>query len=1107
MTTTGTVGALGLHLRDYGAVIFDMDGVITDTATVHAAAWKQLFDETLPGLAGAQTRNFDIDRDYRRYVDGRTREDGVRAFLASRQIELPEGPADDPAQGRTVRGLAARTQQLFEQRLARAGAIAFPSSTILLERLHAAGMATALVTTSRNSVAVLDSAGVRDLFDARVDGSDAQRLSLPGKPDPAMFTEAAHRLDLDPGECVVIEDAEAGVQAGVAGGFGLVVGVDRVGNRAGLRAAGAHVIVEDLAALQVDLPVLDSAAHWCGGAVAESDPWLLSYDGFDPALEATREALCTLANGYFGTRGAAPGSTADGVHYPGTYLAGVYNRLTTNIGERHVENEHLVNAPDWTSLTLCPPDAAPYLPGGQDLISSSQQLDLRRGVLTRVCRYQDHAGRTTRVTSRSLVHLTRRHLAVLETTVEAEDWAGPLLVRCGVDGRVENRNVAEDRQLEGRHLRPVTARQVDRETVLLDMVTSQSQVHIAVAARTRLRPGRFQETTGQSTKMDHLHVERALLDGDPGYVGHQFELRLHPGKPVTIEKVVAVVTSRDPAISTAASAATAAAARAPAAVDLVRSHEAAWERRWQRFDIDIRAGRRQSLALNLNTFHVLQTVPAAGPGLDAGVPARGLHGEGYRGHIFWDEMFIYPMLTLRRPELTRSLLGYRSRRLDEARAAAVAGGWEGAMFPWQSGSDGREETPSVLFNPRSGTWMADNSARQRHVGLAAVYGVWQYYQATADLGFLRKAGAEIMVEVTRFFASLATYDEAEDRFDIAGVMGPDEFHDGYPQAPGKGLRNNAYTNVMVVWAIKRTLQVLDLLANTDAATIDEPWALRPDERDRWNHLRHRLRVPFHADGVISQFEDYEALAEFDWASYRARYGDIGRLDLILAAENDSTNNYRLSKQADVLMLFYLFSAEELRELLDPMGYPLPPATIRNTIDFYLARTTHGSTLSRLVHSWVLARSDRHRSWSLFTQALDSDLADIQGGTTREGVHLGAMAGTVDMVLRCYTGLEIRDDVLWLHPVLPPELPRVTFEIAYRGQPIHVELNRERVLLESRLSDGEPITVCVEGQRSVLWPGTVQVVPLPPHGRSATPLPRPGSPAAPLRHRGHPTQEP
>ncbi|NRQ51661.1 glycoside hydrolase family 65 protein [Aeromicrobium stalagmiti] len=818
-----------------------------------------------------------------------------------------------------------------------------------------------------------------------------------------------------------------------------------------------------------DTAIANSSERWCAGASVGTDQWNLVFDGFDPELEGTREALLTLGNGYWGTRGSAPGSTADGVHYPGTYLAGIYNRLRSEIGGRMVENEHMVNAPNWASLTVGPPGGPPYLPGSADMISSSQRLDLRRGVVTRVCRFRDVDGHTTRVSSISLIHLVQKHLAVLETTVEAEDWSGRLVVHSGIDGRVSNSNVAADRLLADKHLEPVAAQEVGTETVLLHMVTSQSRVHIAMASRTRL----------SSESSDVLQVERQPLDGDPAFAGQYLVLELQPGLPVTIEKVVAVATSRDPALSSPELFAIDRAARAPSASALVSTHEAAWKRLWGRFGVDLGAGQRPSLALNLNTFHVLQTVAAAGPDIDAGVSARGLHGEGYRGHVFWDEMFVYPMLTVRRPDLTRALLRYRHRRLEQAQSAASDAGLDGAMFPWQSGSDGREETPDELYNQRSSMWIPDNSHLQRHVGLAVAYSVWQYYQATADLTFLIEGGAEMMVEVTRLFASLATYDAANDRFDIVGVMGPDEFHDGYPDAPGRGVRNNSYTNVMVAWLVGRTLAVLDLLNGEDCGPLEDALNLRSGERERWDRIGHRLRVPFHADGVISQFEGYEKLAELDWKAYRARYGDIGRLDLILAAEGDSPNNYRLSKQADVLMLFYLFSAEELRELLDSMGYSLLPETVPRIVDFYINRTSNGSTLSRLVHSWVLVRGDRHQSWSLFTEALDSDLADIQGGTTREGVHLGAMAGTVDLILRCYAGLEIRNDVLRLHPRLPPELARTAFEMVYRGQPITVELTQSEVRIRSHSGPGDPIAVCIEDRMSVLSPGDVHVAALAP----------------------------
>ncbi|WP_166786901.1 hypothetical protein [Cryobacterium sinapicolor] len=313
--------------------------------------------------------------------------------------------------------------------------------------------------------------------------------------------------------------------------------------------------------------------------------------------------------------------------------------------------------------------------------------------------------------------------------------------------------------------------------------------------------------------------------------------------------------------------------------------------------------------------------------------------------------------------------------------------------------------------------MPDNSQNQRHVGLAVAYSVWEYYQSTGNTEFLIHQGAEMLLEVARFFASLARYDEVDDRYDTVGVMGPDEFHDGYPGAPGSGVRNNAYTNVMTAWVLRRAVDTVALLENRDCRPLWNRLRLRPDEVDQWARISLRLRVPFHADGVISQFEGYEDLPEFDWDAYRGRYHSIARLDLILNAEGDSTNNYRLSKQADVLMLLYLLSAEELRDLLETMGYELPPEAIVRTVDFYSARSTHGSTLSNVVHSWLDARRDRERSWVYLTRALDSDLGDILGASTHEGIHLGAMAGSVDMVVRCYTGLEIREDMLWLHPVL------------------------------------------------------------------------------------------
>ncbi|MBF6209714.1 beta-phosphoglucomutase family hydrolase [Nocardia puris] len=1055
-------GPAGRTADGFGAVVFDMDGVVTDTAATHAAAWKALFDEALPRLAAAAPP-FDIRADYRPYVDGRAREDGVRAFCAARGLPLPEGDPDDDPGALTVHGLAKRKQRLFAAELARTGVRVFPDAAALLESLRAAHVPTALVTASRNAAAVLDAAGLTTLFTVRVDGTDAEAMGLPGKPDPALFLEAARRLGVEPADTVVLEDAEAGVRAGEAGGFGLVAGVDRAGAGARLAAAGADVVVTDLA----DLALAPRhpggpGTRWGGGAAGDvPGGWNLIYDDFVPAAETTREALCTTGNGYWASRGSATGGTAGAVHNPGTYLAGVYNRAIARIDGRVVEIEHLVNAPDWTHTTIRPDGGAPLTPDSPALVGHHRDLNLRAGVLTTVDRYRDDRDRATTVTTRRFHSVAEPHLAVMEVTVEADNWSGTVCFGVGVNGGVRNRNVAADRVLGGDHLAPGRHRALDRDTLLYETSTLRSGVALAFALRTRT---------------ESRVLARTARD-DPLCPGTELEFEIRPGAAVSVERVVAVATSRDRAVATAALAAADRIARAPRAAAILAAHVSAWAGLWGRFGIRLGGDLRHRLALNLHVFHVLQATAAAGPDLDAGMPARGLHGEGYRGHIFWDELFVYPILTLRRPELTRAFLRYRARRLDRARDAARAEGLDGALFPWRSGSDGREECPTELLNTRTGRWMPDRSHRQRHIGLAVAYSVWQYYQSTADDRFLLEHGAELMIEVARLFAGLAVHDPSEDRFDITGVMGPDEYHDGYPDRSEPGLRNNTYTNVLTAWVLARAGEVARLLDGWDCAPLRERLRLRPEEPARWDHISRRLRVPFHRDGIVSQFEGYEDLAEFEWDAYRSRYGNIERLDLILHAEGDTTNRYKLSKQADVLMLFYLFSAEELRHVFERLGYALPPELIPRTVRYYLARTSHGSTLSRLAHAWVLARTDRAASWTLFTRALDADLADTQGGTTREGVHIGAMAGTADMVLRCYGGIETRHDMLRLHPVLPVELREAEFTIAYRGQLLGVRVTHTEVRLDLHPSSAEPIRVCVEDEERVLGAGQSWTVPL------------------------------
>ena len=236
------------------AFIFDTDGVVTRTAEVHAGAWKEMFDSLLRERAAALGEAFVpmSDADYLHYVDGKARFDGVAAFLESRRIELPYGSPNDPPDVDTVCGLGNRKNERFLQIVHERGVEPFESTLALVRTLLAEGIRTAVVSASENSAAILDAAGASDLFEARVDGIDARDLDLPGKPDPALFLEAARRLDVAPVDAAVVEDALAGVEAGRRGGFGLVVGVDRGGQADELAAHGADVVVADLADLDVD---------------------------------------------------------------------------------------------------------------------------------------------------------------------------------------------------------------------------------------------------------------------------------------------------------------------------------------------------------------------------------------------------------------------------------------------------------------------------------------------------------------------------------------------------------------------------------------------------------------------------------------------------------------------------------------------------------------------------------------------------------------------------------------------------------------------------------------------------------------------------------------
>ena len=315
-----------------------------------------------------------------------------------------------------------------------------------------------------------------------------------------------------------------------------------------------------------------------------------------PEDEGRRETLSTLGNGLFATRGAAPESNADGVHCPGTYAAGVYNRLVSTVAGRQLEHESLVNLPNWLPLTFRA-DEGPWFGSPEiDVLTYSQRLDLSHGMLTRRIRVRDPSDRQTSVVERRIVHMAEPHLAALEWVITPENWTGSLL-----DGEVENRNVVDHRSLAGRHLRAVATGEATPGTCWLEVETTQSHLRCVVAARTTV----MIEDRPQP-------VERSLYRSGQR-IGHKLVLDVKPGETVVVEKVVSLFTAHDHAISEPRIAAIEALAVADSFDRMLHSHQLEWEHLWRRCDLRLGDGESETArTLNLHVFHVLQTLSRDG---------------------------------------------------------------------------------------------------------------------------------------------------------------------------------------------------------------------------------------------------------------------------------------------------------------------------------------------------------------------------------------------------------------------------------------------------------------------------------------------------------------
>jgi len=1023
----------------FKCAVFDLDGVITDSAHVHSAAWKEMFDAYLKRRAAERGETFRefTDEDYLTYVDGKPRYKGAKSFFDSRGItDLEMGDPTDTPDQLTICGLGNTKNALYQQILERDGATVFETSVAFIKELKRRGIRVGVASSSKNTQLVLKKAGLEDLFETRVCGVVSAELGLSGKPDPDIFVVAAKNLGCLPSETLMVEDAISGVTAGRRGNFGMVLGIARHIAGEELAACGADLVVSDLGEITVD-----EVQAWFDEGQHE-DAWMLTFNEYDPKQEKLREVLCAAGNGYFGSRACLETERDSEEHYPGTYIAGVYNKIPTEVSGRDIYNNDFVNCPNWTLIEFAVGGGAFASPLAMQVVSYRSALDMRDGVLERSMVVKDGASRVTQITSRRVVSMADPHCGAIEFEFTPLNYAGPITFRVSIDGNIINNGVPRYRQLASKHLEPVATGRTEGG-VFLHVRTSASGVDVAVGQRTTVEV-EYEETS----------VERDVVE-TPGCVAELLTVPLAQGEICTLTKVVAIYTSRDHGVLDAARAAREATQRERTFDGVLEASRAVWHGLWDRAAIEIEGDRFVQRITRLHSYHLLCAASPHNETIDAGMTARGLNGEAYRGHVFWDEVYIFPFYNANFPQITRALLMYRYRRLEDARKYARDSGYQGAMFPWQTADGGDEETQEVHYNPKDGSWGPDLSRRQRHVSIAIYYNVYKYVQATGDQEFLELHGFEMMLEIARFWASIAKQGN-DGRYHIEGVMGPDEFHEALPGSADHGVRDNAYTNLLVVWLLERTMELLRELPAGVVKSVSEKVGFDLAEVQKWKEMTRKLSLV--VDGkVISQFDGYFSLKELDWDSYRAKYGNIHRMDRILKAEGKSPDEYKVAKQADTLMAYYLLPPKEVSRVLKQLGYELgdPVEVLKSNYEYYLPRTSHGSTLSKVVHAAISGGMGAPEvTWKWFLEAMESDVFDSQGGTTQEGVHCGVMAGTLDVIVRNFGGLEMSEDELVILPNLPAHWQRLRFSVLWHGVLHEVEVSRAGALVRVNDAGGQ-----------------------------------------------------
>lgn len=728
----------------------------------------------------------------------------------------------------------------------------------------------------------------------------------------------------------------------------------------------------------------------------DNDPrWLMTVAGWDPQQEPAIEAVLALVNGYQGTRAAVEeGSSASN---PATFLNGVFDVSTEQVAQAAATPDHvviaaptqeLVVAPDWSRVRLIA-DGIPLDLDSAELLSQRRTLDLRRGVLIREWTVRAD-GKTTRLRSLRAASLADRHLLLQALEMTPVDWSGTATIEALIEGNVTNEGGV-------RHLVDTRTTTFDGG-MLLTTATSEQRLPIVYATHATLESSEGATVAVEDASNDTTIIQR-------------WNVPVQQGQAVTLRKIVAVWTGRDERDPEARARESLTQAARVGLESLLEQSVAAWAERWRDADVEITGDTDIQRRARFAIYHL---IGAANPDDERASPgARALTGERYKGHVFWDtEIFVFPFFVYTHPATARALLMYRYHTLPAARDKAREYGYRGALYAWESTDTGVDQTPPFVINAAGERLEILTGLQEHHISADIAYAVWQYWHATRDEAFMLNYGAEMILELARFWASRAKLED-DGRYHIHQVIGPDEFHEH--------ADDNAYTNRMAQWVLHRGQEVVDWIKANHA----ERW---PDlaakigfddgELATWREVAVGLVDNFDPEtGLFEQHRGYFDLEDVDLQQFEPR---TKTMDVLLGWAN--LQKTQIIKQADVIMLLFL------------LGDRYPRAVHEANFRYYEPRTAHDSSLSASFHALAAARMGEYElAERYFLKASNIDLDFTRGVTAAGGIHIATLGGIWQALVFGFGGMYIEAEGPRFEPHVPQRWDTLRFKIYWRGE--------------------------------------------------------------------------